>query len=56
MKIVKRLALVLVVAFAALLPRHADRTMPRTRCRAQSDAVWGAGVAVTDFFVALANG
>ena len=55
MKLVKRIALVLVVAFAVfyLVTRPQDAA---NAVQGAVGAVWGAGVAVTDFFVALASG
>jgi len=54
-KIVKRLALLLVVGFALfyLISRPHDAA---NAVQGAVEAVWGAGVAVTNFFVALANG
>jgi len=53
-KLVKRIALVLVAAFAVFYlvtqPQHAAEAVQGT-----VGAVWGAGVAVTDFFTALAG-
>jgi hypothetical protein len=55
MKLIKRIALILVVAFAVfyLVTRPQDAA---NAVQGAVGAVWGAGVAVTDFFVALANG
>ncbi|WP_194395608.1 hypothetical protein [Microbacterium atlanticum] len=55
MKLVKRIVLVLVIAFAAfyLITRPQDAA---NAVQGAIGAVWGAGVAVTDFFVALAQG
>ena len=55
MKLVKRIVLVLVIAFAAfyLITRPHDAA---NAVQGAVGAVWGAGVAVTDFFVALAQG
>jgi hypothetical protein len=54
-KLVKRIVLVLVIAFAAfyLITRPQDAA---NAVQGAIGAVWGAGVAVTDFFVALAQG
>lgn len=55
MKLVKRIVLVLVIAFAAfyLITRPQDAA---NAVQGAIGAVWGAGVAVVDFFVALAQG
>jgi hypothetical protein len=55
MKLVKRIALVLVVGFAIfyLVTRPQDAA---NAVQGAVSAVWGAGVAVADFFVALAKG
>ena len=55
MKIVKRLAIILIVGFALfyLISRPHDAA---NAVQGAVDAVWGALVAVTNFFVALANG
>ncbi|GAA2992811.1 steroid 5-alpha reductase family enzyme [Microbacterium terrae] len=55
MKIVKRIALALVIAFAVfyLVTRPEDAA---NAVQGAIGAVWGAGVAVTQFFVELANG
>ncbi|MDW4572332.1 hypothetical protein R8Z57_06005 [Microbacterium sp. M3] len=55
MKLVKRIIVVLVIAFAAfyLITRPQDAA---NAVQGAIGAVWGAGVAVVDFFVALAAG
>lgn len=55
MKIVKRVVFGLVIAFALfyLVTRPQDAA---NAVQGAFGAVWGAGVAVTDFFVALAGG
>ncbi|WP_426325268.1 hypothetical protein [Microbacterium sp. E-13] len=55
MKLVKRIVLVLVIAFAAfyLITRPQDAA---NAVQGAVGAVVGAGVAVVDFFVALAQG
>ena len=55
MKLVKRVALVLVVAFAVfyLVTRPEDAA---NAVQGAANAVWGAGVAVTEFFGALISG
>ena len=54
-KLIKRILIVLVIAFAVfyLVTRPQDAA---NAVQGAFGAVWGAGVAVTDFFVALANG
>jgi hypothetical protein len=54
-KIVKRIAIVLIVGFALfyLVTRPHDAA---NAVQGAVGAVWGAGVAVTNFFVELANG
>jgi hypothetical protein len=54
MKLVKRLLIGLVIAFAIfyLVTRPEDAA---NAVQGAVGAVWGAGVAVADFFVALAN-
>jgi hypothetical protein len=54
-KIVKRLAIVLIVGFALfyLITRPHDAA---NAVQGAVDAVWGAVMAVTNFFVELANG
>lgn len=55
MKLVKRIAIGLVIAFAVfyLVTRPQDAA---NAVQGAFGAVWGAGVAVTNFFVALASG
>ena len=55
MKIVKRIVVVLVIAFAAfyLITRPQDAA---NAVQGAIGAVWGAGAAVVDFFMALAAG
>ena len=55
MKLVKRIILVLVIAFAAfyLITRPQDAA---NAVQGAIGAVWGAGAAVVDFFMALAAG
>lgn len=55
MKLVKRLAIGLVIAFAVfyLVTRPQDAA---NAVQGAIGAVWGAGVSVTNFFVALAGG
>lgn len=55
MKIVKRIVIGLVIAFAIfyLVTRPQDAA---NAVQGAFGAVWGAGVAVVDFFVALAGG
>ena len=55
MKLIKRIVVVLVIAFAAfyLITRPQDAA---NAVQGAVGAVWGAGVAVTNFFVELANG
>lgn len=55
MKIIKRIVLVLVIAFAAfyLITRPQDAA---DAVQGAVGAVWGAGVAVVDFLMALATG
>ncbi|WP_168209119.1 hypothetical protein [Agromyces intestinalis] len=54
MKLVKRILLGLVIAFAVfyLVTRPQDAA---TAVQVAFGAVWGAGVAVTEFFVTLAS-
>jgi hypothetical protein len=54
-KLVKRIVVVLVIAFAAfyLITRPHDAA---NAVQGAIGAVWGAGVAVVDFFMALAAG
>jgi len=54
MKLIKRITAGLVIAFAVfyLVTRPEDAA---NAVQGAVGAVWGAGVAVTDFFVALAN-
>ncbi len=54
-KLVKRIVIGLVIAFAVfyLVTRPQDAA---NAVQGAFGAVWGAGIAVTDFFVALANG
>lgn len=55
MKIVKRLVIGLVIAFALfyLITRPQDAA---AAVQGAIGAVWGAGAAVVEFFVSLANG
>ncbi|MEI3847493.1 MULTISPECIES: hypothetical protein [unclassified Microbacterium] len=55
MKLVKRIVLLLVIAFAVfyLITRPQDAA---NAVQGAIGAVWGAGAAVVDFFVALAQG
>lgn len=55
MKLVKRIVMVLVIAFAAfyLITRPQDAA---TAVQGAVGAVWNAGAAVVDFFMALAAG
>lgn len=55
MKLVKRIVVVLVIAFAAfyLITRPQDAA---NAVQGAIGAVWGAGTAVVDFFMALAAG
>lgn len=55
MKLIKRIFFALVAAFAVfyLVTRPEDAA---NAVQGAVGAVWGAGVAVTDFFVALATG
>lgn len=55
MKLVKRIVVVLVIAFAAfyLITRPQDAA---TAVQGAVGAVWNAGAAVVDFFMALAAG
>ncbi|GAA1468169.1 hypothetical protein [Microbacterium thalassium] len=54
MKLLKRIIIGLVIAFAVfyLVTRPEDAA---NAVQGALDAVWGAGVAIADFFVALAN-
>ncbi|NLP86006.1 hypothetical protein HF576_19410 [Microbacterium sp. CFH 90308] len=55
MKLVRRIVVVLIIAFAVfyLVTRPQDAA---NAVQGAVGAVWGAGVAVVDFFVALAGG
>lgn len=55
MKLVRRIVVVLIIAFAVfyLVTRPQDAA---NAVQGALGAVWGAGVAVVDFFVALAGG
>lgn len=55
MKLVKRIVLALIIAFAVfyLVTRPQDAA---NAVQGAFGAVWGAGVAVSEFFVALAGG
>ncbi|MGK3953091.1 hypothetical protein ACLKM7_12345 [Microbacterium sp. I2] len=55
MKLVRRVVVVLIIAFAVfyLVTRPQDAA---NAVQGALGAVWGAGVAVVDFFVALAGG
>ena len=54
MKLIKRIALILVAAFAVfyLVTRPQDAA---NAVQGAVGAVWGAGAAITDFFAALAG-
>lgn len=54
MKLVKRIIIGLVIAFAVfyLVTRPEDAA---NAVQGAVGAVWGAGAAITDFFIALAN-